>query len=158
MFKCDENCEKCKPVYEVARDMIAMAGGGECAGFDWFFTTDVSMKDAADIDENTKAIMSGFFQVFNISIARKDRRILGVKVTMFGDVVEAYEDLTVLELEDCNDVVRSQQLKESVQRTIGAAVAKFASSAANKFVVTYWDRYRTNYGSARNHDSGDVPF
>jgi hypothetical protein len=132
--------------------------GDTFKGWDWFEFCQVAMKDNAD--EQTKAIMKGFFQVFGIEVIRdkdKGRNVLGVKVTIFGDAIVAIEDLSDLELQDANDFARATELAAAIQRCMGAAVARFAQENIVRYTSTFWKRHIENYGDKREFDS-DVPF
>lgn len=159
--KCDENCPGCKPVSQVAHDILGRVGGGNFVGWDWFqFCCSVEQKSEEEVDEETKSIMKGFFQVFGIEVVRDEetgRKILGVKVSIFGDVVVAYEDLSDLELEAANDVVRTVQLREALQRTMGVVVARFAQKNFVKYVEVFWERHRHNFGTDRSWND-EPPF
>ena len=154
---CDKNCKDCKPLHVMMRDFFERRGD-KFSGWDWFAFSRVEMKE--NVDEQTKAIMKGFFQVFGIEILRdkeKGREVLGVKVTIFGDAIVASEDLSDLELQEANDFARATELTAAIQRCMGAAVARFAQENIVKYTSTFWKRHIENYGDKREFDS-DVPF
>lgn len=124
-----------------------------------FWGTRAEVKDEEHLDSATKEAIKTWKSAFSISVDRDEtgRKILGTRVTMFGGVVVVTEDLSALNLHECNDVTQSVQLQESFKKCFAEAAAKFLSPNYMRWSVEFLRRYRERFPAIEEEDKGS-PF